>query len=67
MMPLLPTALVGLSRMRSVPLGLIRLNLGQEAMAFALAAGPAGLFPEPVALADALTKHFRRFVPAWEG
>jgi hypothetical protein len=64
---LLPTALVGLSRMRSVPLGVIRLNLGQEAMAFALGQGPDNLFPEPAALADELTKHFRRFVPAWEG
>jgi hypothetical protein len=48
---------------RAVPLGLLRLNLGQEAMAFALASGPEGLFPEPGALADALTPHFRRFVP----
>lgn len=49
-------------RTRAVPLGVIRLNLGQEAMSFALASGPAGLFPEPEALADALTPHFRRFV-----
>jgi hypothetical protein len=48
---------------RAVPLGFIRLNLGQEAMALALASGPDGLFPEPEALADALTPHFRRFVP----
>ena len=53
-------------RSRVVPLALIRLNLGQEAMAFALAGGPPGLFPEPVALADALTGKFRRFVPAME-
>jgi hypothetical protein len=50
------------ARTRTVPLGLIRVNLDQEAMAFALASGPEGLFPEPVALADALTQHCRRFV-----
>jgi len=60
---ILQTAFVRLARMRAVPLGLIRLNLGQEAMSFALASGPGDLFPEPIALADALTQHFRRFVP----
>ncbi len=50
-------------RSRVVPLAILRLNLGQEAMAFALAGGPADLFPEPVTLADALTAKFRRFVP----
>lgn len=54
-------------RSRVVPLGLIRLNLGQEAMSFQLAASPDDLFPEPVALADALTLRFRRFVPLFEG
>ena len=53
-------------RSRVVPLALVRLNLGQEAMAFALAGGPADLFPEPVTIADALTAKFRRFVPAIE-
>ena len=48
---------------RTVPLGLLRVNLGQEALAFALMPGPAGLFAEPEALADALSHHFRRFVP----
>jgi hypothetical protein len=52
-----------LPRQRAVPLGLIRANLGQEAMAFALTSGPPGAFTEPVALADALTVHLRRFVP----
>src|SRR5262245_19839509 len=56
-----------LPRQRAVPLGVIRVNLGQEAMSFALASGPAGVFTEPVALADALTSHFRRFVPLIEG
>jgi len=50
-------------RSRVVPLALVRLNLGQEAMAFQLAGGPDGLFPEPLALVDALTSKFRRFVP----
>jgi hypothetical protein len=47
---------------RAVPLGLLRVNLGQEALAFALMPGPAGLFAEPEALADALSLHLRRFV-----
>jgi hypothetical protein len=50
------------ARTRTSALGLIRMNLTQEAMAFALASGPGDLFPEPVALADALTQHFRRYV-----
>ena len=52
-----------LPRQRAVPLGMLRLNLGQEALSFALTTAPAGAFPEPIALADALTPHFRRFVP----
>jgi hypothetical protein len=52
-----------LSRVRAVPLGLFRVNLGQEAFAYALAAGPEGVFPEPLALADALGQDLRRFVP----
>ena len=55
-----------LPRLRAVPLGVIRVNLGQEALSFALASGPVGAFPEPIALADALTPHFRRFVPLLE-
>jgi hypothetical protein len=51
-----------LPRQRAVPLGLLRLNLGQEALSFALASGPGDAFPEPTAIADALTPHFRRFV-----
>lgn len=53
-------------RTRSIPLGLIRANLGQEALAFALAADPDALFPEAAALADALAAHLRRFVPLLE-
>jgi len=56
----------GPGRSRAVPLGVIRLNLGQEAMSHQLSGGPDGLFPEPVALADALTVRFRRFVPLIE-
>ncbi len=52
-----------LPRQRAVPLGVLRVNLGQEALSFALATGPEGVFTEPVALADALTPHFRRYVP----
>jgi len=55
-----------LPRQRAVPLGVIRVNLGQEALSFALASGPEGVFTEPAALADALTPHFRRFVPLIE-
>ena len=55
-----------LPRLRAVPLGMIRVNLGQEAVAFALAAGPEGVFPEPLALADALCGSLRRFVPLME-
>jgi len=54
-------------RSRVVTLGLIRINLGQEAMSFRLGGGPDGLFPEPEALADALTDRFRRFVPFFDG
>lgn len=63
----LKTAFIGLSRMRSVPLGLIRLNLGQEAMAVTLAGAPDGLFPEPEQLATKLAEHFKRYLPLWEG
>jgi hypothetical protein len=54
------------TRTRAVPLGLLRVNLGQEALAFALAPGPGGLFAEPETLADTLALHFRRFVPLME-
>ena len=57
---------VKLRKMRVVPFGLLRINLGQEAMAMALQADPDGLFTEPVKLADALCERFRRFVPLIE-
>ncbi|WP_435011194.1 hypothetical protein P12x_002495 [Tundrisphaera lichenicola] len=63
----LEAALKAPSRSRVVTLGLIRINLGQEAMSFQLAGGPDDLFPEPIALADELTERFRRFVPLFDG
>ena len=52
-----------LPRQRAVPLGVIRVNLGQEALSYALASGPPGVFTEPLILADALGEKLRRFVP----
>ena len=57
---------VKLRRMRVVPFGLIRVNLGQEAIALAIHSSPDELFPEPGRLADALCEHLRRFVPLIE-
>lgn len=59
----LQTILANPPRGRVVPLGLFRVNLGQEALAFALKAGPPGVYPEPAALADSLCECLRRFVP----
>jgi hypothetical protein len=64
---LMKTALEARRRSRVVPLGLVRVNLGQEAMSFQLAGGSDSLFPEPVAIADALALQFRRFVPLFDG
>jgi hypothetical protein len=50
------------TRTRVVPLGLLRVNLGQEALALTLAPGPTGLFAEPEALTEVLSLHLRRFV-----
>jgi hypothetical protein len=52
-----------LRRMRVVPFGLIRVNLGQEAIAFAINSSPDGLFLEPARLADVLCESLRRYVP----
>jgi hypothetical protein len=60
---LLGRALSERARSRIVPLALFRLNLGQEAMAMALAGTPEGLFPEPQQLTEVFTQRFRRFVP----
>ncbi len=53
-------------RSRAVPMGLIRVNLGQEAVSFALKRGPQGSFPEGEAMADALSSRLRRFLPLME-
>ncbi len=58
---------VKLGRMRVVPFGLIRINLGQEAIALAVDSSPDDLFSEPTMLADALCEQFRRYVPLMEG
>jgi hypothetical protein len=55
-----------LRRYRAVPFGLIRVNLGQDAVAFSLRSSPDNLFPEASRLADALSEHLRRFVPTLE-
>ena len=57
---------VKLRRMRVVPFGIIRVNLGQEAIAMAINSSPDGLFPEPGKLADMLCEHLRRYVPLME-
>ena len=53
-------------RFRAVPFGLIRVNMGQEAVAFSLRGSPGGIFSEPALLADRLTEQLRRFVPPLE-
>jgi hypothetical protein len=58
---------VKLRRMRVVPFGLLRVNLGQEAIALAINSSPDGLFTEPALLADSFCDHFRRYVPLIEG
>ena len=62
----LATCLRASLRSRVVPLALVRINLGQEALAFHLNNGPGGLFPEPAALVDALSARLKRFVPTFE-
>jgi hypothetical protein len=57
---------VKLRRMRVIPFGLFRINLGQEALSLAINASPDGLFPEAGRLADTLCEHLRRFVPLIE-
>jgi hypothetical protein len=58
---------IKLGRMRVVPFGIIRVNLGQEAIALAITSSPDGLFTEPTLVADALCEQFRRYVPLIEG
>lgn len=51
-----------LKRMRVVPFGLIRANLGQDAVTFSMNASPRQMFSEPHRLADTLSDHLGRFV-----
>jgi hypothetical protein len=53
-------------RSRVIPMGLIRINLGQEAMAIAPSPDMRDLFPEPVSIADELSRALGRFVPPLE-
>jgi hypothetical protein len=55
-----------LRRMRVVPFGMMRVNIGQETLALAINSSPEGLFPEPARVADLLCEHMRRFVPPIE-
>ncbi len=57
---------IKLRRMRVVPLGIYRINLGQEAMALAMHTDPSGAFTEGGILAELLCERFRRFVPLIE-
>jgi hypothetical protein len=52
-----------LRRLRVVPFGLFRVNLGQEALALALNTSPGDVFPESARLADLLCNELRRYVP----
>lgn len=63
---ILARALEPVARTRVVPFGVFRVNLGQEAVSFALKKGPENLFPEPDALADTFSGRFRRFLPLME-
>lgn len=62
----LQAALEHLPRFRSVLMGAFRVNLEQQALSLAIMRGPDGLFSEPETLAEALTPHFRRYVPLME-
>ena len=53
-------------RSRIIPMSLIRVNLGQEAMAIAPGPDMRPLFPEPFAIADELSRSLGRFVPPLE-
>lgn len=59
----LALALPGPPRSRIVPMGLLRVNLEQEAFAFAIGPSPQDLFPEAMTLADGLSRVLGRFVP----
>jgi hypothetical protein len=50
---------------RVVPAGIVRINLGQAAMASMLAEGLPRDLPEIASLIDDWGSDFRRFVPLW--
>jgi hypothetical protein len=60
----LETALARPPAGRAVPVGLFRVNLGQECLALALRKSPRNAFPEPLAVAEALSAVLARHVPA---
>lgn len=62
----LPLALPSPARSRIVPMGLFRVNLKQEAFAFAIGPSPQDLFPEAITLADGLSRVLGRFLPPLE-
>jgi hypothetical protein len=47
-------------------MGLLRVNLEQEAFAFAIGPAPQDLFPEATTLADGFSQVLGRFVPPLE-
>jgi hypothetical protein len=53
-------------RSRIIPMGLIRINLGQEAMAIARGPEMSDLFPEAASIADEFSGTLGRFVPLLE-
>jgi hypothetical protein len=60
--PVLAKVLEPIPRNRAFPLGVFRINLGQEAVSFAIKRATDGLFSEPDLLADAYAAKLRRFV-----
>ncbi|WP_235905166.1 hypothetical protein [Tautonia marina] len=62
----LALALPSQARSRIVPMGLFRVNLEQEAFAFAIGPSPQDLFPEAITLADGLSSVLGRFLPPLE-
>jgi hypothetical protein len=50
---------------RVVPAGIVRINLGQNAMSSVLAEGLPRDLPEIGQLVDQWSSHFQRFVPMW--
>jgi hypothetical protein len=64
--PILARGLVDQPRLRMIPMAIFKVNLAARTMAQAVRTGPAGLFPEPEMVSEALTRSLRRFVPFLE-